>query len=166
MKRINSTYSFQASLKRNTTIYGGEVLAPIPSDSAASLSETSSARKSGTFPRLMRQKSIDMLKRKSGAWFRDLEAEEEEESARMRAAVAAKEKQRELEMRLLREMADRREEFEIVDEEDGDEETLVGVEPPPMLPELSTLSEMGVEEEDPAEMFRTIGKEDDEITIR
>lgn len=117
----------------------------------------------------MRQKSIDMLRRKSGAWFRDLEAEEEEEAARMRAAVAAREKERESEMRLLRELAERREEFEVVDEEDegdGDEETLVGVEPPPMLPELSTLSELGVEEEDPAAMFEGIGKEDDEVTIR
>jgi len=144
MRRTTSTYSFQTSLKRNTTIYGGEVMAPTPGDE--------DLQKSATFPRMMRKKSIDVLRRKSAGWFRDFEAEEEEEAARMRAEVAQREKERELEMRLERERLKRRDEFEELDDE-GEED----VELPPMLPMLTMLSEAS-DEDDLDDIFGDIGR--------
>jgi L-2-hydroxyglutarate oxidase LhgO len=148
MRRAASTYSFQTTMKRNTTIYAGDFAEP------ASATDYTSASKSATFPRMMRKKSIDVLKRKSQGWFRDLEAEEEEEAARQRALVAAREKEREAEMREIRERAERRTIFE---EEDEEEEEDRWREPPPRLPELSLVSES--EEEDGFDvLFGGIGR--------
>jgi len=145
MRRTTSTYSFQTSLKRNTTIYGGEVMMPMPGEE--------DLQKSATFPRMMRKKSIDVLRRKSAGWFRDFEAEEEEESARMRAEVAQREKERELEMRLERERLSRRDDFEELDADDEVED----VELPPMLPMLTMLSEAS-DEDDLDDIFGDIGR--------
>jgi L-2-hydroxyglutarate oxidase LhgO len=139
MKRATSTCSFQTTMKRNTTIYAGDFAEP---QSATDYTPTS---KAATFPRLMRKKSVDMLKRKSQGWFRDLEAEEEEEAAKQRALVAAHEKEREAEMREMRERAERRKTFEEVDEEEEEEEDELK-EPPPRLPELTLVSESEEEE--------------------